>query len=124
MNKTKELLEKLFGKVGKLIYITSEAFISLCFFIMLKIGADNLFNINTNWIILIILSLILNKIPILNIFLATLSLYGGFLVFSNSYLTLFVFILQCTILPAYIILQIKHYINTLKLAILIRKNNH
>lgn len=115
-------IQDIKNKLPKLAFFIHCLYVLYCFtcLVLLYHATNTLFNIEINWIIFLIIVYILNLIPIFDVSLAILSLYGGYLAFGHTLIGSIVFITQCITLVPLILYQLLLY--SLAIYVIIKGN--
>lgn len=112
MNFIKNLLAKTSGPVQGVLYLCF-IFIGFCSIVLANIGYDELMNTKANWFIFYPLLMIAYSIPLLDVAVVFLSLYGGYSVCDKSTFAAVVFTAQCVVLGPLVITQILLYLSVI-----------
>jgi hypothetical protein len=112
MDFIKKLLAKTSGPVSGVLCLCF-IFIGFCSIVLANIGFEELFNTKVSWFIFYPLLIIAYSIPLLDVAVVFLSLYGGYSVCDKSTFAMVVFIAQCVVLGPLVITQILLYLSVI-----------
>lgn len=110
MDVIKNILSKTSGAVTGILYLCF-IFVGFCSIILAHIGLKELTDIDVNWFIFFPAIWFLYNIPIVDIAITLLSLYGGYTVCEESTFAMIVFVLQCVSLIPFIVLKVIYLIS-------------